>query len=234
MRYPTPLRAGVLRARYKRFLAQVEVDGGEVLEVHVPNSGSMRGCSAPGSPCRISPAHGRHRRLPWTLEQVRDHGVWVGVNTARANGLALEALALGLLSLPGLGVPFTARREVRTPGGSRLDLCLEDAAGVFWVEVKNVTWVERGRALFPDAPTARGARHVEELTQLRQRGMRAGLVWVVQRSDARAVAAAAAVDPLYARALSQAAVAGVALAAIAVEVTPDQLTPTVPLEVVTP
>jgi sugar fermentation stimulation protein A len=231
VRYPSPLVPGVLRRRYQRFLADVELPGGEVVVAHVPNSGSMAGCSSPGSLCWLSRATGAHRRLAWTLEQVIEGGVPVGVNTARANGLALEALREGVLTLPGLESPWTAQREVRTAGRSRLDLRLEDWRGPYWVEVKNVTWVERGVALFPDARTTRGARHLEELVQLARGGQRAALVYVVQRGDATAVAAAARVDPAYAAALDLAAAAGVAVVAVEIAVTAEALTPTRPLPV---
>ncbi len=231
MRYPSPLLPGRLRRRYQRFLADVELAGGEVVVAHVPNSGSMAGCSSPGSLCWLSRAAGAHRRLAWTLEQVVEGGVPVGVNTSRANGLALEALWDGVLTLPGLETPWTAQREVRTADRSRLDLRLEDPRGHYWVEVKNVTWVEGGVALFPDARTARGARHLEELAQLARGGQRAALVYVVQRADAAAVAAAAQVDPSYAAALDRAAAAGVALAAVEVAVNPEELTPARPLPV---
>lgn len=231
MRYPSPLVAGVLRRRFLRFIAEVELEDGEVVEAHVPNSGAMTGCSTPGSPCFISPAGGPHRRLAWTLEQVIDGAVTVGVNTARANALALEALESGGLRLPGLHAPFTARREVSTGDGSRLDWRLEDALGWYWVEVKNITWVETGIALFPDARTARGTRHLGTLTRLRRGGDRAALVYVVQRGDAGSVAAAAELDPDYAEALQEAVAAGVAVAAVRVHVTPEALTPVLEIPV---
>lgn len=231
MRYASPLVPGILRRRYQRFLADVELPGGEVVIAHVPNSGSMAGCSSPGSPCWLSRATGARRRLAWTLEQVVEGGIPVGVNTSRANGLALEALRDGVLTLPGLETPWTARREVRTAGRSRLDLRLEDPVGWYWVEVKNVTWVQGGVALFPDARTARGARHLEELARLAQDGQRAALSYVVQRGDAVAVAAAGHVDSTYAAALRQAADAGVAVVAVEVAVTTEALAPGRPLPV---
>lgn len=231
MVYSSRLSEGTLRRRYWRFLAEVELPSGELVQTHVPNSGSMAGCSTPGSPCLLSRADGGQRRLAWTLEQVVEGGVPVGVNTSRANGLALEALETGVATLPGLKLPFAARREVRVGDNSRLDLCFDDGEGPYWVEVKNVTWVEGDVALFPDARTARGARHLEVLTRLRRGGQRAALVYVVQRGDAEAVAPAVQVDPAYAAALREAVATGVAAAAVVVAVTPQALTPVRPLPV---
>ena len=104
---------GTLLRRYKRFLADVELPGGEVVTVHVPNPGAMRGCAAPGSPCLLSPAPGAHRKLAWTLEVVVDGGIPVGVNTSRANGLVAEALHSGVLAVPGL-----AARAAGADGGA--------------------------------------------------------------------------------------------------------------------
>lgn len=229
MRYEGALREGVLLRRYQRFLADVALPEATVT-VHVPNSGSMRGCSAPGSRCRVSPARSPHRALPWTLEQVFDGNVPVGVNTLRANALALEALAAGVVALPGLVVPWQVRREVRL-GGSRIDLLLTDARGRYWVEVKNVTWVEEGTALFPDAVTVRGARHVAKLARLRGEGERAAVVFVVQREDAERLRPAAHVDPGFAAALAAARAAGLAALAMEVAVSAEGLTPHRPLPV---
>jgi sugar fermentation stimulation protein A len=231
VRYPTALVPATLRRRYQRFLADVELPSGEVVCAHVPNSGRMTSCSAPGSPCLAAPADGVRRRLAWTLEQVIVAGVPVGVNTSRANALAEEALRDGLLRLGAVRSPFQVRREVAR-GRSRFDLCLDDAAGVVWVEVKNVTLVRDGIALFPDAVTARGARHLRELAALVRGGGRAALVYVVQRLDARCVTAEAIVDPGYAAAAAEAAAAGVELRAVAVEPSPVGLRPIGELPVV--
>ncbi len=225
MRYEQPLAGGVLLRRYRRFLAEVALDG-QVVPVHVPNSGTMRTCSAPGSRCWVSPAAGPRRKLPWTLEQVEEGGVTVGVNTWRANRLAAEALAAGVARLEGLLAGWSLRREVPLGDGSRVDFLLTDRRGRFWVEVKNVTWVEGGVALFPDAVTARGARHVGELGQRLQAGERAAILYVVQRGDAREVRVAVAVDPLFARAVAAARRWGLVEAAVEVAVTREELVPT--------
>jgi sugar fermentation stimulation protein A len=143
----------------------------------------------------------------------------------RANRLAEEALRSGLVRLPGLARGWSLRREATSPGGSRIDFLLTDAQGDYWVEVKNVTWVEDGVALFPDAVTSRGARHVGELTARLAAGDRAALVYVVQRCDARGVRPAHEVDAVYAEAVASARQAGLEQVAVEVAVTAEALSP---------
>lgn len=225
MRYPEPLTWGVLLRRYKRFLAEVRLDGEREVTVHVPNSGAMTGCSSPGSRCLLSSASNPARKLAWTLEQVMADGVPVSVHTGRTNRLAEEALLRGVVGLSGQVGGFALRREVRLGERSRVDFLLEDDLGVAWLEVKSVTWVENRVALFPDAVTARGSRHLRELMTRRAAGDRAGLLFVVQRGDASAVRAAARVDPVYAATLAEAAAAGVEVKAVQVAVAPSGLVP---------
>ncbi len=160
--------------------------------------------------------------------------VLVGVDTAAPSGLVAAAVAGGLL--PALAGCRLIRREVSYPvaigGRSRADLLLADADGhAVWVEIKNVTWVDSGLALFPDAPTVRGRKHLADLAARVAAGDRAALVFCVQRRDAHRIAAAAAVDPDYARALATAAAAGVELMGLTVAVTPLGLDPVGPLPV---
>ena len=161
--------------------------------------------------------------------------VLVGVDTAAPSHLVATAVAGGLI--PALAGCRLVRREVAYPVsvavGSRADLLLIAADGTpVWVELKNVTWVESGLARFPDAPTARGRKHLADLAASVAAGDRAALVFCVQRGDARAVAAADSVDPDYARALANAAAAGVMVAGLAATVTPDGVSPAGPLPVV--
>lgn len=223
MEYPVGLRWGRLVRRWQRFLSEVQLNHGLAVIAHVPNSGAMRGCAEPGSPVLLSPVTGR--KLAWRLEQVVAGGVTVGVNTQLANRLAEEALTDGLLDLPGEPGAWEIEREVPVGGGTRLDFRLTGPAGCTWLEVKNVTWAERGVALFPDAVTVRGRRHLEVLTRLAESGSYAALVYVVQRGDARAVRAASQVDPAYSAALERARGAGVMVRAVQVAVSPGRLKP---------
>lgn len=211
MEFDPPLIEALLQQRYKRFLADMTI-GSETVTVHCPNPGSMLGLAVPGSRCWLSPKTGT--KLPYAWELVESSaGALVGIHTSRANALVAEALARHRFpDLPNARV----QREVRVGHESRLDFRLEDAAGnPCWVEVKSVTLSRRhGLAEFPDARTARGARHLAELAALKRRGERAVLLFLAQRSDCTAMAIAADIDPFYASALTQVRAQGVEIMAI--------------------
>nr|WP_207161034.1 DNA/RNA nuclease SfsA [Halorhodospira halophila] len=204
--------------RYRRFLADVEDASGQQWTVHCPNTGSMLGCTEPGARVWLSHSTRPGRKYAQTWELVELPGeVVVGVHTGRANALVGEALDAGLL--PELSGYASRRREVRVPDAPmRADWLLEGHPGgepPCFVEVKNVTAaVEHGRALFPDAVTERGRRHLEVLTEWVRGGGRAALVFCVQRSDAQEVRPAEAIDPRYADALRAAAAEGVEIRAV--------------------
>ncbi|CAL1240671.1 DNA/RNA nuclease SfsA [Candidatus Methylocalor cossyra] len=210
MRFPEPLIEGVLLRRYQRFLADVVLADGRLVTAHTPNTGSMRGCCRPGSRVWLKAANGGGRKYPWSWELVEaEPGVLVGINTGLANQLVREGVENGLVEeLRGFG---TVRQEVRFGReNSRIDLLLESADGRrCYVEVKNVTLVEGGRALFPDAVTLRGAKHLRELTAMVRQGHRAVICFCVQRCDGREVGPADAIDPAYGQALREALGQGV-------------------------
>ncbi|MBD3222306.1 DNA/RNA nuclease SfsA [bacterium] len=209
MQFPEPLVPGILLGREKRFLVHVRLESGEQVIAHTNNTGSMRGCSEPGSRVWLSPATGPRRRLAWTHELVEagDPPVLVGINTQHANELAREAIAAGVV--PELSGHEWIRREVAMGAGTRCDLLLGDGPreaprARTWVEVKNVTLVEDRVARFPDAVTARGRRHLAALSGRVAQGERAAMLFVVQRQDAMAMGPADAIDPAYGAALRQA------------------------------
>jgi len=213
-----PIRAdlkGRLVSRYKRFLADVETDTGEVITVNCPNPGSMLGTDRPGSAVRCSTSDNPRRKLRHTLEMIRVRRIWVGLHALRANQLVARALSRD--AIPELAGYPTVRPEVPAPGGSRLDFRLEghprDRRSAF-VEVKSVTLAEGRRGRFPDAITTRGRRHLEELQTLHRAGHRAVLLFIVQRADCTSVEPADDIDPDYGRALRQAVGAGVEVIAM--------------------
>lgn len=230
MRFGSPLVAGRLVRRYKRFFADVRLAGGRLVTAHCPNSGSLLGCKEPGSPVFLSHHPGKGRRLAWTWEMVRVGRNWVGVNTLWPNRLVVEAIEDGTLGeLQGYS---GIRREVRVSPRSRLDLLLEGGSGRCWVEVKNVTFRVGRLAAFPDAVTERGTRHLRELIRLVRAGHSAALVFVVQRGDCRAFRPADEVDPEYGRWLRRALGAGVEVLPYQARVTPRGISLTRRLELV--
>lgn len=225
MRFAAPLVAGRLVRREKRFLVHVALDDGRSVIAHTNNTGSMRGCFTPGDRVWLSPAPDPHRKLPWTVEIIAAGRpqVRIGVNTIHANKLVREGIQNGLITkLQGYA---DIRAEVACETGpSRLDFLLTPAAGTSsptraWVEVKSVTYVEGDTALFPDAVTARGRKHLRDLTALAATGQRAVLIFVVQRADAVRVSPADAIDPAYGEALRRAQEAGVEILAYQAQVT---------------
>lgn len=220
MRYAAPLVAGRLQRRYQRFLADVVLTDGRALTCHCPNTGSMLGCADPGLRVWLSRSDRPGRKYAHTWEQVETpEGVRVGIHTGRTNGLVREVLGPGGL-LPELGAASAVRAEVTVPGAPmRADFRLEDGAGECFLEVKNVTAaVADGVALFPDAPSTRGVRHLEVLRGIAAAGGRAALVFCAQRADVTEVRPADRIDPAYGRALRAALAAGVQVLALGARV----------------
>jgi sugar fermentation stimulation protein A len=219
MRFDPPLTTGILVRRYKRFLADVTIEGREET-AHCANPGSMLGLAEPGSRIWLSTSSNPSRKLRLSWELVESAGGLVGINTGYANRLAEEALRAGRIeALAGYG---SLRREVAYGKGSRVDFLLEDAGRPpCYVEVKSVTLKRGATAEFPDAVTARGTRHLRELIAMRQAGFRAVMLFLAQRGDCRRLTIAGDIDPAYEAALGQARQAGVEMLAYACEVDPS-------------
>jgi len=209
MRFNSPLVEGRLIRRYKRFLADVALADGETATVHCANPGSMTGLAEPGMRVFLSRSESATRKLPWSWELVEIAGGLVGINTAQPNRLIAEAIATN--AIPELSGYGTVRREVRYGTNSRIDFLLSDVTRPStYAEVKNVHLSRTGRlAEFPDSVTARGTKHLAELSAMAAAGHRAIMVYLIQRSDAAEFALARDIDPAYAAAFDQARKAGV-------------------------
>lgn len=202
MRYTQPLIPATLMRRYKRFLADMRLENGGPITVHCANPGSMLSLAVAGRRCWLSHHAGTARKLEYSWELEEAPTGCIGINTARANTVVAEALASG--AIPELAGWPNVRREVADGDASRLDFHLSGAdAADCWLEVKSVTMSRQaGLAEWPDARSARGARHLEALSKLANSGAKATLLFLVQRPDCTVFRVAGDIDPAYATAIN--------------------------------
>ncbi len=215
--------------RPNRFLVHAEMDGGELAVTHLADPGRLEELLVPGARVAITPAVGEKRKTEFSVVLVDAGSSLVSLHTGVPNRLARDAFERG--AIPEFAHLATVRREV-TVGKSRFDFEMSnEGADRCLVEVKSASLVENGIALFPDAVTARGKRHVEELTALKLDGVRTAVLAVIQRSDAHAFAADGSRDPKFSAALENAKESGVEVLAMRCEVTEEgiSLTDRVPV-----
>lgn len=203
-----PLIKGKLIKRYKRFLADVQLDSGETVTAHCPNSGSMKGCATPGARVWLSESNNPKRKLKYTWELISAPETMIGINTQIPNKLVKQSIENGLI--PELSGYDHVKAEIKTSAHTRLDLLLEKETGEkCYVEIKNCTLVEDGIAMFPDAKTTRGQKHLDELAHLVSLGYRGVIFYLIQRMDAVSFKPAGIIDPIYAVKLKKAVSNGV-------------------------
>lgn len=213
---------GRLVRRYKRFLADVELEDGEVLTAHCPNPGSLAGCLEEGQEAVLRDSEDPRRKLRFTLQSLKVGRSWVNIDTMLPNPLVAEWVAAG--RIPELDGFERLEREVRYGNSSRIDLLLTGRNGRrTYVEVKNTTLVERGIARFPDSVTERGRKHLAELTEMVEQGHRAVMFFLVSRADARRFEPADAIDPAYGLALREALARGVEALVYSARVRPERI-----------
>lgn len=231
MRFPSPLFEARLVHRYKRFLADVAMTDGQIETVHCANPGRMLGLAEPDMRVFLSRAANPLRKLAWSWELVEADGALVGINTAHPNGLVAEAIAAN--AIPELSGYERLRREVRYGRNSRIDILLSgDSRPDAYVEIKNIHLSRtRGLAEFPDCVTARGAKHLRELSDMVAAGHRAIMVFLVQRGDTSEFALARDIDPGYAAAFDRARDAGVEMLSYDCRVTTEEVTVNRPIPV---
>lgn len=217
MKYGYVADAVFLR-RPNRFIAQVLLHGQEEM-VHVKNTGRCKELLVPGAKVYLEKGKNPARKTGWDLIAVEKGERLINMDSQLPNRVAEEWLAQG-----GFG-HFSQLFREQTWGASRLDFCLKDSHRIKYVEVKGVTLEEGGRVYFPDAPTARGVKHLEELTRIRQEGMEAAVLFVVQMNGVSSFSPNDATDPAFSDALRRAADAGVEIAAIDCLVRPEEVTP---------
>lgn len=210
MKFDRPLIKGRLVKRYKRFLADVTLENGDIVTAHCANPGAMLGLNAPGLTVWLEPNDDPKKKLrfSWKLAELED-GTWAGIDTSLPNRLVAEALEAG--AIPELAGYEAIRREVRYGQNSRIDFLLTaEGRPDCYVEVKNVHLRRIGDlAEFPDSVTKRGAKHLEELGDMAEAGARAVMLYVVQMTGCGRFALAGDIDHAYAAAFSRARARGV-------------------------
>ncbi|HAN19128.1 MAG: sugar fermentation stimulation protein SfsA [Bacteroidetes bacterium GWC2_33_15] len=220
MNFQKPLIHGYLIKRYMRFLADIKLDSGNIVTAHCTNSGTMKSCLEDNAEVYLSPVDDPNRKTKFTWEMIKINGNWVGINTGNPNKLAYEAVKSGKIEkLKGY---TEVQAEVKFDD-SRFDLMAKNEKETCFIEVKNVTLKEGKYALFPDAVTSRGKKHLETLAKVKEQGMRAVMLYVIQRNDVEIFAPAKEIDPEYAKVLKIAYEKGVEIIPMQVNVTPEKI-----------
>lgn len=213
------LEQGILRKRYKRFLADIELASGEVITVHCPNTGAMTGCAEPGSRVWLSRSESKTRKYPHTWELVQTATGMACIRSVAANKVVGEALEAGQIA------EFKAypcvRSEVKYGQGSRVDFLLEGEHDRVFIEVKSVTLNRKGSVgAFPDAVSTRGQKHLQELQAVVDANTRAVMLFCVFHTGIDSVCVAGDIDPVYRQALLEAQDGGVEIMAWKSDISP--------------
>ncbi len=211
---------GFLIRRYKRFLADVKLDNGQEIVAHCTNSGSMNSCLEDEAEVYLTPVDDPKRKTKFTWEMIKINQQWVGINTRMPNVLVFDAIRKNQIKqLP----PYQlVKREVKF-ADSRFDVYAENETECCFVEVKNVTMKVGHKALFPDAKTKRGLKHLNTLIEVKKQGLRAIMFYVIQRMDVDCFGTANEIDPEYAATLKFAIEQGVEVIAMQAQVTPLEI-----------
>lgn len=219
MEFEQTVQARYVR-RVNRFVAELTLDDGTIVSAHVANTGRMPELLISGVPALIRKAPNPNRKTEWDLLAVDYEGHWVCLMAAWANDMMEAWLRAGLIE--GFRDAQVIKREKKI-GGSRFDFYLEQNDERWLFEVKSVNYVIDGHALFPDAPTSRGKRHVEELMQLQKEGWRVGVFFVTMGQPVMDVTFNEKNDPDFAKTMRQAINEGGTVKAFASEIAPPEV-----------
>ncbi len=216
--YPQ-LYAGTLVKRYKRFFADIQLDTGELITAHCPNTGPMTGVCQIGAPVQVSFHDNPKRKLAYTWELIQIDDVWIGINTALPNKLIKIALEQRLF--PELDSYQTVRSEVvyGANGGSRIDFLLTGGDRSVYLEVKNTTWSIDDVAIFPDTETTRGQKHLRELIDVMPEH-HAVMLYLINRGDKAKFSPGDTTDPIYGQLLRTAVAKGLQVLPCRFEISP--------------
>jgi sugar fermentation stimulation protein A len=225
MRFQTPLVPATLLKRYKRFLADVRLKDGREVTAHCPNPGGMQGLKDEGTRIWLEPNDDPTKKLKfgWRLVELADQN-FACIDTGLANRIVKEALEQD--QIPELTGYATIKPEVKYGQNSRIDFLLSGGASPdAYVEVKSVTLLRQGtKAEFPDSVTARGTKHLGELSAIFSQGHRAVMLYLLQRTDCTTFKIAANLDPKYAQAFDDARQAGVETLCYETNISPSEIT----------
>lgn len=221
MKFKTPLLSGIFLKRYKRFFADIDLNG-DIVVAHTANTGTMKSCLQEGYKALVSFHDSPTRKLKYSFEMIHNNKSWIGINTSLTNQLALEAIANGTIK------ELQGYREVKPEakiGQSRIDILLSNSPHEqCYVEVKNVTLVDDdNHCLFPDAVTERGQKHLKELIELKSQSIRCAMLFVVQRQDCIAFKIDQTIDPDYCELLKKAIKFGVEVLVYQCELSPEEI-----------
>ena len=234
MKFEKKLIKGKILKRYKRFLADVELyenfqeyKKGEIITAHTANTGSMKTCWEPGWDVLLSHHDNPKRKLKFSLEMTHNGKTWIGINTSLPNKLGYHAVLDG--EIKELLKYKSVKPEVKI-GDSRIDLlCFngdthKTAKEKCYVEIKNVTLLgENKTALFPDAVSERGQKHLKELIKIKESGIPSAMLYIIQREDVNKFSPAKEIDPEYAKLLEQAQKCGVEILAYQCSVNEEEV-----------
>ncbi len=194
MKFDT-LTHGKLIKRYKRFLADIQLDNGETITAHVPNSGAMTSTIEDGCDVWVSFHDNPKRKLKYTLELTKLYNKYICTNTNVANKIAIEAIQNGTIN--ELQNYKNLKPEQKYGQNSRIDVLLENENEKCYVEVKSVTLKIEDSLAFPDSVTSRGEKHLKELAQMVKDGHRAVMLYIIQRTDNLPFRIASEIDKKY-------------------------------------
>jgi sugar fermentation stimulation protein A len=222
MQFKSKLIKATIHDRYKRFLSDIELENGEIVVAHVPNTGSMTTCWGVGWDVYVTHNNDPKRKLSYTLELTHNGDSFICVNTGMTNKIVKEALELGKIKELKEYQEIKPEKKIYD---SRLDFYLtgeglQDA----YVEVKNVTLLgDKKKALFPDSVTTRGQKHLTDLIKIKEDGHRAVMLYVLNRTDVNSFQPAEDIDPKYAQLLRDARDAGVEILAYQCEISTEEI-----------
>lgn len=213
------VRFGNFLSRPNRFIANIDIDGENIVS-HVPNTGRLRELLIPGAPVLVSYHPSENRKTKYELRMVKKKDAWISIDSQLPNALAYEAVANDTIKeLSG----YTQIKKEVTYQNSRFDLQLVRDDQICYVEVKGVTLEKDGWSYFPDAPTGRGRKHIDELIHAAKSGYKVALLFVIQLEQVAGFSPNKITDPDFANKVKEAKNAGVEILAYSCVVTPDEV-----------